>query len=209
MTGVQTCALPISEEEIQDLEDSGETQEVSSMETEESEDKILEDTELAAIGEIEALEFEEDNYEEKAQDTYSPEEIGVAILPLDGEIITDYTEDSLIYSETLEAWVGHGAIDIKAKEGTPVLSAMDGEVKRVYKDDLWGIVIIIDHGNGLEGKYSNLGTMEMVREGLKVEKGDHISIVGRTAKIEMHMQPHLHFEVRKNGKIIDPRSITK
>ena len=66
---------------------------------------------------------------------------------------------------------------------------------------------MIDHGNDLQTKYSGLGTKEMVKVGLNVKKGDHISKVGNTAKIEMLMKPHLHFEVIKNGKLVDPRSI--
>lgn len=190
-------------------EEDEESKEVALMEIGDSEDAISGAIDVAELEDVEGLEFEEDDYQGKAESIYVAEEINVAILPLEGEIITEYTQDTLIYSETLEAWVGHGAIDIKGKEGSPVQAAMKGIIKQVYKDDLWGIVIVIDHGNGLESKYSNLGTMEMVREGLKVEKGDHISVIGKTAKIEMHMEPHLHFEVIKNGKNIDPRSITK
>ena len=47
----------------------------------------------------------------------------------------------------------------------------------------------------------------MVKVGTNVKKGDHISIVGNTAKVEMLMKPHLHFEMTKDGKLIDPRSI--
>lgn len=129
------------------------------------------------------------------------------ILPIEGPIITEFTHDSLIYSDTLESWVGHKAIDIGAKEGTTVVASMDGVVKEVYEDELWGIVIVIDHGNDLKTRYANLATKEMVKVGVNVRKGDHISKVGKTAKIEMLMEPHLHFEVIKNEEIVDPRSI--
>ena len=130
------------------------------------------------------------------------------ILPLEGPIITEFANDSLVYSKTLESWVGHKGIDIGAKEGTIVVASMDGVVERVYEDDLWGIVIVIDHGNKLKTRYSNLATKEMVKVGIRVKKGDRISKVGKTAKIEMLMEPHLHFEVIRNEEIIDPRSIT-
>ena len=131
------------------------------------------------------------------------------ILPIDGSIITEFTKDTLIYSETLETWTGHSGIDISAKEGTIVKAAMDGTVKEVFEDKLWGTVIIIDHGNGYETKYANLAIKDMVKVGTKVKKGDSISKVGKTASIEMMMEPHLHFEVIKDGKNIDPRSINK
>ncbi|MBU5310727.1 M23 family metallopeptidase [Tissierella carlieri] len=166
------------------------------------------DEEDIAETNTENLEFEEeDEQEEYKEDSDLVQEVKTIVLPIDGSIITEYTSNSLIYSETLDSWVGHGAVDIEASENTIVKAAADGVVKEVYEDELWGIVIVIDHGNDLQTKYSGLGTKEMVKVGLNVKKGDHISKVGNTAKIEMLMKPHLHFEVIKNGKLVDPRSI--
>jgi murein DD-endopeptidase MepM/ murein hydrolase activator NlpD len=154
---------------------------------------------------VDDLEFEEEE-EVEDSDFVEKEDISI-ILPLDGKIITEYTSDSLVYSETLESWIGHGAIDIGGKEGDVVKAAADGIVKEVYEDQLWGIVIVIEHNEDLKTRYSNLATKEMVTVGSQVRKGDHISKVGKTGKIEMLMEAHLHFEVMKNGKIVDPRSI--
>lgn len=169
--------------------------------------EVITDEEDYAEIETEELEFEEDEQEEDVEDSDLVQEVKTIFLPVDGPIITEYTSNSLIYSETLESWVGHGAIDIEASEGTIVKAAADGVVKEVYEDELWGIVIVIDHGGELQTRYSGLGTKEMVKVGLNVKKGDHISKVGNTAKIEMLMKPHLHFEVIKNGKLVEPRSI--
>lgn len=175
---------------------------------EEDSGEISSDEQDIAEENTDKLEFEEEDEEEKyMEDSDLVQEAKNIFLPIDGPIITEYTSDSLIYSETLDSWVGHGAIDIEASEGTIVKAAADGVVKEVYEDELWGIVIVIDHGNDLQTKYSGLGTKEMVKVGLNVKKGDHISKVGNTAKIEMLMKPHLHFEVIKNGKLVDPRSI--
>jgi len=164
---------------------------------------------------VEVMQTEEDylNSDEELEFIEDAEEIGgfnqveSLILPLDGNIITEFTSNSLIYSETLESWVGHEAIDISGNIGDPVKAAMDGKIKEVYEDDLWGIVIVIDHGNEILTRYSNLATKEMVKEGLQVKRGDHISKVGNTTKIEMLMDSHIHFELIKNGKLADPRSI--
>lgn len=179
------------------------------LEEEASDEEVLE----AAVTEeefseldIEDLEFEED---EDMEDIQVVESYTTLSFPVDGAIITDYTTDTLIYSETLEAWVGHGALDIRADEGSTVKAAGDGVVKEVYDDQLWGIVIVIDHGDELLTRYSNLSTKDMVKEGLQVKKGDHISKVGKTAKVEMLMEPHIHFEVIKKGKLVNPRSIIK
>lgn len=128
-------------------------------------------------------------------------------LPTKGDILTAFTEDSLIYSKTLDEWRGHSGIDIKAELGTDISSPFDGTIKEAYEDSLWGMVIVIDHGEGLESKFCNLGTLEMVKVGTSVKKGDTISKVGNSADIEMMMESHIHLETRKNGKLVDPRSI--
>lgn len=168
----------------------------------------IEKPEIEQVKEKEVeLEFIEEEDSEDVKSVNSVEEKVDLILPIEGPIVTEFTKDSLVYSKTLESWVGHKAIDIGAKEGTPVLASMEGVVEKVYEDELWGIVIIIDHGNNLKTKYANLSTKEMVKEGVRVKKGDHISKVGKSSKIEMLMEPHLHFEVIKNEEIVDPRSI--
>ncbi|WMM24231.1 M23 family metallopeptidase [Tissierella sp. MB52-C2] len=181
------------EEETEVEEDLTELEEVETVDNTAEDDENLD------------LEFEDDDYKETPEIVQDTATIS---LPMDGKVLTDYTSNTLVYSETLDAWVGHEAIDIESSEGAIVKAAADGVVKEVYEDDLWGIVIVIDHGSGLQTRYSNLETKEMIKEGVSVKKGDHISKVGNTAKVEMLMKPHLHFEVIKNGKLVDPRSIS-
>lgn len=126
------------------------------------------------------------------------------IAPIKGEMVAGFTKDNLVYSETLEEWTGHKGIDICAKEGSHVNAALPGIIQEVYNDELWGIVVIVDHGNGLVTKYANLSTDGLVGEDEKVDKGDAIGKVGKTALIEMMMEPHLHFEIIKDGINIDP-----
>lgn len=130
------------------------------------------------------------------------------ILPLEGQILTEFSMDKLVYSKTLDEWRAHTGLDIGGKLGDKVKAPGNGIIKVVKEDDLWGITIIIDHGDGIESRIANLGTMEMVKEGLEVKCGDVISTVGKSAGIEMTMGPHVHYELYKNGKIINPRSIT-
>lgn len=166
-------------------------------------DDIVEETIANEKVEIEYVE----EYEEEDIELVTNKPI-TSILPVAGEILTEFTLDHLIYSETLAEWRMHSGIDIKASEGTKVKAPLDGTIKEVIEDDLWGITIVIDHGDGLETRLSNLGTKEMVKPGIIVSRGDYISTVGKTANIEMLMESHLHYEATKNGKIIDPRSIT-
>lgn len=128
------------------------------------------------------------------------------IVPIEnGTIGVDFTDENLIYSNTLEEWTSHEGIDFYAAEGTTVLASGSGVVKEIYEDELWGIVIILDHGNGLLTKYASLQTNKMVNEGQKVQKGDPISKVGSTAAIEKMDKPHLHFEIIKDGIPVNPK----
>lgn len=203
----QEEAKTVNAEDVQDVEENQEENLEEDLD-EEQEEEITEIEEVETVDNTateDELEFEEDNYEdtpEIVQDT------ATITMPVEGNILTSYATNTLVYSETLDAWVGHEAIDIEGSKGTVVKAALDGVIKEVYEDDLWGIVIVIDHGNNLQTRYSNLETKEMVKEGLQVKKGDHISKIGNTAKVEMLMKPHLHFEVIKNGKLVDPRSIS-
>ena len=194
-----------SKTEVEEIEDELVTEETEEVEKAGEEDIVVLASAEDGNEEDEELEFIEP--EEDVEASKTVEKSQKMILPVEGEVVTEYTKDTLMYSSTLESWVGHKAIDIGAKEGTEVMAAMDGVIKEVYEDELWGIVIVIDHGNELQTKYSNLSTKEMVKVGVNVKQGDLISKVGKTAKIEMLMEPHLHFEMIKDGKIIDPRSI--
>lgn len=143
--------------------------------------------------------------EEEPKQNSKPEVIQTFHMPVEGELGLDYSVDNLVYSETLEEWTSHEGIDIKAKEGTVVKACLDGVVKDVYEDKLWGIVMLIDHGNGLETRYANLSTKDMVKKGQSVKKGTPISGIGKPKGLEMANGPHLHLEVLLNDKKIDPK----
>ena len=126
------------------------------------------------------------------------------IAPVSGEIIKDYAIDSLIYSNTLEEWTTHTGIDIKANKTSVVASAEEGVVESIKKDPRYGLTVTIKHGDEFKTVYSNLLTAEFVKEGEEVEKGQTIGTVGDTASFEIADEPHLHFEIYKNGKSVNP-----
>ncbi len=127
------------------------------------------------------------------------------LTPVFGTICLDFSGDELVYSKTLDLWTTHQGLDIKCEEGSQVRAAMDGVVSEVTNDPQWGMTIVIDHGSGITTKYSNLSTLDMVMAGQKVKKGDVISGVGKTALWEIAEDAHLHFEVLKDGKNLDPK----
>jgi len=170
----------------------------------EKEDRIAEEDERKEEEDIEFVEDEEVAPKEEVEQEPTSNIEGM-LPPVDGDIGFDFAQEDLIYSETLEEWTTHEGIDIFAKEGQEVKAALSGQISEVYEDELWGMVIILDHGDGLLTKYANLATIDMVQEGTRVEKGTVISRVGTTAAIEMIMEPHVHFEVIKDGKSVDPK----
>lgn len=185
--------LQISKRVEEKKEDVNAEEEVEAVKEEPKEEEVTEETnskEEALAKETMATSKGESSFE--------------MVAPVNGTVGTAYSEDKLVYSETLEEWTAHRGVDIMADEGTLVVAALSGTVQEVYDDPLWGKVVIIDHGNDLLTKYANLSQDVSVQEGVKVGKGDVIGKIGKTAKIEMLMKPHLHFEVIENGISVNP-----
>ena len=126
-------------------------------------------------------------------------------MPVEGEIVKDFAQDNLIYSNTLEEWTTHTGIDIKADKTTVVKSAEAGMVKTIKNDPRYGLTIVIEHENGFQTVYSNLLTSEFVVEGKKKKKGQSLGTVGNTAAFEIADEPHLHFEILKDSVQVDPK----
>ena len=124
--------------------------------------------------------------------------------PVEGEIVREFAQDNLVYSETLEEWVTHNGIDIKADKTTVVKAAEAGVVKSIKNDPRYGLTIVIEHDDVYQTVYSNLLTSEFVVEGETVEKGQSIGTVGNSAVFEIADEPHLHFEILKDSIAIDP-----
>lgn len=126
------------------------------------------------------------------------------VKPTDGEIIGEFANENLIYSETLKEWITHTAIDIKADKTSVIKSAADGIVRSIVNDPRYGLTVIVEHDDGYETVYSNLLTAEFVVEGEEIKQGQTIGTAGNTASFESNMECHLHFELLKNGEYLDP-----
>ena len=94
----------------------------------------------------------------------------------------------------------HYGIDIATHYGNPVLSTADGVVVRRKKDKIGGNTILISHKGGYTTVYCHLSKF-LVRPGQRVKRGDIIGEVGKTGKA---LGPHVHYEVRVNGKPVNP-----
>jgi len=94
----------------------------------------------------------------------------------------------------------HGGLDIGGRSGQPIWAAKEGVVIMARVNGGYGNTIVVDHGNGYATLYGHQRSFE-VKEGDVVETGQHIGNVGSTG---LSTGPHLHFEVRLNGGVIDP-----
>ena len=126
------------------------------------------------------------------------------VRPLNGEVINIFSDGELVKSKTLNVWKTHDGVDIAGAPDEKVKSMTSGTVKSVSEDQLLGVCVVIDHGNGLEGYYCNLSKDVPVAEGQTVSAGTIIGMVGNTAESEISEDSHLHFAVKKNGEWIDP-----
>lgn len=94
----------------------------------------------------------------------------------------------------------HAGLDFAAPTGTPVYATQAGTVKFAAPAGSYGNLIKIDHGAGTETRYGHLSAFN-VKDGQQVAKGDIIGRVGSTGR---STGSHLHYEVRVNGKPVDP-----
>lgn len=94
----------------------------------------------------------------------------------------------------------HRGDDIRAKSGTPVFAAGDGVVVFAGRQGGYGNVIYVDHGGGVVTRYGHLRRIETTRDAA-ISAGQRIGQVGSTGRTT---GPHLHFEVRLDGRAVDP-----
>lgn len=95
----------------------------------------------------------------------------------------------------------HAGMDFSAKTGTPIYATGDGVVDKADNTASgYGNHIVIRHGFGYETLYGHLSKYK-VRAGQRVKRGDVIGYVGSTGRSEA---PHLHYEVHKNGEVVNP-----
>ncbi len=98
-------------------------------------------------------------------------------------------------------WKLHEGTDLTARKGTEIHATGDGVIEKIKSSKRgYGNQIVINHGFGYKTRYAHLSKF-LVKEGQKVKRGEIIGLVGNTG---LSTGPHLHYEVRKNGRAIDP-----
>jgi murein DD-endopeptidase MepM/ murein hydrolase activator NlpD len=99
----------------------------------------------------------------------------------------------------------HGGLDLAAPMGTEVYSAGEGVTAECGENAVYGKYVIVRHDATWTSLYGHL-SMVLVKQGEKVEKGKTLGKVGSTG---LSTGPHLHFELRQNGRVADPQPLLK
>ncbi len=94
----------------------------------------------------------------------------------------------------------HVGLDVAAVGGTLVGAVASGRVVRAGLAGDYGLLVELDHGDGWKSRYAHLGRLD-VEAGDLVARGDVLGVVGATGNAT---GPHLHFEVRLDGRPVDP-----
>ncbi len=127
------------------------------------------------------------------------------VLPMKNATISkDYSGSELQFNNTLKQWEIHKAIDFLAGDDLKVYSVSDGTITNVYTNYLEGTVIEISHGNGIVSIYKSLNKEVAVSIGEKVGAGSVIGSVAETMAQELNIGAHLHFEMKRDGKLVNP-----
>ncbi len=155
----------------------------------------IEVAERNVISQIEEIKIKEKEEEERKNALAIINEIKVSVLPVTGKITSRYGESSNLRRST------HTGTDIACSAGTDIKVIAKGKVTFAAYSGSYGNLVKIDHGNGVETWYGHCSKIN-VKAGQEVEAGDVIALVGSTGN---STGPHLHLEIRINGKTVNPQ----
>lgn len=134
--------------------------------------------------------------------TVNAEEAGLMLDPVPpSAVLTGFSDTTLLYNELYHDWRTHNGVDIAADLGCSVCAAAEGTVKETGTGSYGGYVVI-EHVNGITAVYAQLGDIS-VKEGDTVGAGEVIGTIGES-RGENTKEPHLHYEILKDGKYVDP-----
>lgn len=148
--------------------------------------------------------------------TRPTEEVGGNIIPPANEQTEKYVmpfgeytvggefSDKVVYNKTLKQWRTHNGVDFMVEKGTEVKAVLGGKVAKIQNTTLEGTVITIEQNDGVTAYYKSLSAEVKVNEGDTVKAGDVIGSVDNTMSIEKNEGVHLHLEMMKDGKYLDP-----
>ncbi len=124
-------------------------------------------------------------------------------MPISGEILEPFSGSKPIKNQATGVWQTHNGIDITAKEGAEIVSPASGKVVAISENSLHATSVTIEHSQGFVSCIYNLASAR-VQKGDQVSQGDVIGTSGGKGTAENTQNPHIHFELKKNGKYVNP-----
>jgi murein DD-endopeptidase MepM/ murein hydrolase activator NlpD len=124
-------------------------------------------------------------------------DLGTLDWPVDGEIVARFGR---AVHPVYRTEVVNNGIDIAAPKGTPVRAVGAGEVVYADWNGGYGLMLILDHDGGYYSIYAHL-ERAAARVGQVVPKGATVGTVGESGSLA---GPRLHFEIRQEGRAVDP-----
>ncbi|MDR8391816.1 M23 family metallopeptidase [Aliifodinibius sp. S!AR15-10] len=122
-----------------------------------------------------------------------------AIKPVQGILLSGY---GMRFHPVLKYRRMHEGLDFRANVGDDVYATGDGTIKYASRKGTYGRLVIVDHGYGYETRYAHLSSFaDGIKPGAKISRGDLVGYSGHSGMVE---GPHLHYEVYRDGKPIDP-----
>lgn len=149
-------------------------------------------------------EGEDDDKDDKSTDTASFYEDDKMLWPIEGEIVSVYSPETLVYDSTLEQYKTTNSIDIQGEQGQDVFASYDGVVKNISNSMEQGNYVTLDHGDGWVTTYSQLNDRMKVSIGDEVTKGQQLGTIAEPTNKSILLGSHLDFKVTKNNETVDP-----
>lgn len=131
------------------------------------------------------------------------------VKPVAGDVIREFCVTELIFDRTMGDWRTHNGADYSASIGETISAIADGEVHEVYNNEFYGTVVVIGHGSEIESFYYGLAQEATVKPGDSVKAGDTIGSVASQCHFEALEPVHLHLEMKKSGKFVNPSDYIK
>ena len=169
------------------------------------------------VSESEPVQKEDDKVTEMGGSTAKPDtEATTPVVqqivfdkPFDNAVISkNYADSSLVYDATTKLWCTHQGIDFSAIEGQDVKSVYDGVVSKVESTMMYGTIVYLKVSDEITVVFKGLASNVQVKEGDNVKKGQ---IIGKVTSFlaEKAEGIHLHLEVLKAGKLVNPNEYFK
>lgn len=174
-------------------------------------DSVIVGTQTPAKEEDEKPKQDDDKQQEdeKPKDDDNSTETGsnetiIFDLPFDGATISkEYAEDKLLYDATTKFWCTHQGLDFACTENQKVVAIFGGKITKIESSMMNGTVVYLKVSDNLTVVYKGLSSSISVKEGDTVTKGQEIGSVTSMLS-EKADGIHLHLELLKDDKLIDP-----